>query len=415
MSPRSNEELPLGRRGLLVVASLAAVVAAVAVVGVTYSALSSTTSNPSSNFSAASSFCTRSSAVWLTGMEHGLVSTAGGGIFNTVTGAPTADSATVRNGAYSLRIADAAAGSTINALKTFTTASVVVARFAVRLSSLPTVSSSLAYVDSGTDLVLGFDQATQKLQLAQGASSALAASTVSAGTWYVIDLRYDMRNNPILADWRINGVAQTQVSRAAAATTATGFGLGSTTNPSIYTANYDDIFVANAATAYPVGDGKVVRLNPDGVGTHNTPGNFSNNDGSAISATSWQRLDEVPLGSGSDWVRQTVNGGTSYLEFTFGNTTETCIREVSAVLAFHSASNAGNNAKTSVFDGSTESVVFSGDMGASALQYASAIATPTSAPWSQSAVNGLVARLGYATDTNPNPFWDGIVLEAAVA
>jgi hypothetical protein len=238
---------------------------------------------------------------------------------------------------------------------------------------------------------------------------------VSAATWYVIDLRYDLRNNPNLADWRIDGVAQTQVSRAAAAATATGFGLGSTTNASIYSANYDDMFVANAATAYPVGDGKVVRLVPDGVGTHNTPGNFSNNDGSAINANSWQRLDEIPLGSGSDWVRQTANSVTSYLEFTFGNTTETCIREVSAVLAFHSATNAVNNAKTSTFDGSTESVVFSGDMGGTALQYASTIATPTSAPWSQSTVNGLAARVGFATDTNPNPYWDGLVLEAAVA
>src|SRR5262245_21929200 len=407
----------MARRVPLLVALAAAVAVAGAVlVGVTYSALSSTTSNPSSSLSAAPAFCSRSSAVWLTGMEHGLVSTAGGGIFNTVTGAPTADTATVRNGAYSLRIADTAAGSSVNALKTFTAANVVVARFAVRLSALPGVNSNLAYVDTATtDLVFGFDQATQKFQLTQGASSALSASTVNAATWYVIDLRYDMRANPILADWRINGVAQTQVSRAAAATTATGFGLGSTVNANIYTANYDDIFVANAATAYPLGDGNVIRLIPDGVGTHNTPVNFSNNDGTAINASSWQRLDEIPLGSGSDWVRQTVTGATSYLEFTFGNTNETCISEVSAVLAFHSAGNPANSAKASAFDGSTESVVFNGDMGGTALQYVSAIATPASAPWSQSTVNGLVARVGYATDTNPNPYWDGIVLEAAVA
>jgi hypothetical protein len=146
----------MGRKApLVVVLVAAAVVAVVAIVGFTYSALSSTTSNPPSSLSAAGAFCTRSSAVWLTGMEHGLVSTSGGGIFNTVTGAPTADSTTFRNGAYSLRIADAAAGSTIAALKTFTAASVVVARFAVRLSALPGVSSNLVYVDSGTDLVLG--------------------------------------------------------------------------------------------------------------------------------------------------------------------------------------------------------------------------------------------------------------------
>ena len=88
---------------------------------------------------------------------------------------------------------------------------------------------------------------------------------------------------------------------------------------------------------------------------------------------------------------------------------------MSAVLAVHSAGNPANNAKSSVFDGPTESVVFSGDMGGTALQYASAITTPASAPWSQSTVNGLVARVGFATDTNPNPYWDGIVLEAAVA
>jgi hypothetical protein len=72
-----------------------------------------------------------------------------------LTGVPTADAASFRSGAYSLRIADVAAGSTVGALKTFTATNVVVARFAVRLSALPSVSSGLVYVDSGTDLVFG--------------------------------------------------------------------------------------------------------------------------------------------------------------------------------------------------------------------------------------------------------------------
>ena len=413
---RRSEVTPVGRRLPLVLLLVAAGVVLVgAVVGLTYSALSSTSSNPSSNLSAAGAFCNRSSAVWLTGMEHGVVSTVGGGIFTTVTGAPTADNVTFRNGAYSLRIADAAAGSTINALKTFTASSVVVARFAVRLSSLPGVSSNLVYIDSGTDLVFGYDQATQKFQLTLGASTATSASTVSAATWYVIDLRYDMRNNPNLGDWRVNGVAQGQVSLAAAATTANGFGLGATANPSIFTANFDDIFVANQLTAYPVGDGKIVPLVPDGVGTHNTPGNFRNDDGTAINATSWQRLDEVPMNSITDYVRQQTNGGGSYLEFSLANTTETCVREISAVLAYHSANTPANDGKASVFAGSTESIMFSGDMSVNTIQYASVIAAPTTAPWSQAAVNGLLTRVGYSTDTNPNPYWDAIMLEVAAA
>jgi hypothetical protein len=399
------------RLGLLFVAA-AGLVATVA--GITYSAFSSTTSNSSSSLSAASTFCTRTSVVWLTGFEHGAVSTAGGGVFNALTGAPTADAATFRSGLYSLRINDAAAGSTINALKTFTATNVVVARFAVRLSALPGVSSSLVYIDSGTDLVFGYDQPSQKFSLTLGASTVTSASTVSAGTWYVIDLRYDLRANPHLGDWRVDSIAQTQVTRAAAASTANGFGLGATTNPSIYTANFDDVLVANQAKAYPIGNGKVVRLIPDGIGTHNTPGDFRDDDNSAVDAASWQRIDEVPLTSIADYVLQLNNSGTSYLEFTFGNTAETCIREISAVVAYHSATNTANTGKTSIFDGATESIVFSGDMSNTAIQYGSAIVTPAAAPWTQAAVNALVTRVGYASDANPDPYWDALVLELSV-
>ena len=401
------------RLGLLAVAA-AAVVATAA--GITYSAFSSTTSNPPSSFSGAAAFCSRSSAVWLTGFEHGAVSIAGGGLFTTMSATlPTADNVTFRNGAYSLRIADPNNTSTVFARKTFTATNVVVARFAIRLSALPGVNSSLVYVDSGTDLVFGYDTAAQKFTLTAGTSTTQSASTVSAGSWYLIDLRYDLRANPHLGDWRINGVAQTQISRAAAATTANAFGLGSTTNPSIYTANYDDLFVANQLTAYPVGDGRVVRLLVDGVGTHSTPGSFRNDDGSAINATSWQRLDEVPMTSIADYVRQQTANAGHYLEFTHADTGETCIREISAVLAYHSQNAPANNGKTSVFDGAIESIVLNGDMSETAIQYASTIATPASAPWSQAAVNGLLARVGFSTDVNGNPYWDALMLEAAVA
>jgi hypothetical protein len=405
---------PPSRRALLVAAAFSLLGLVVVATGLTYAAFSSSTSNPPSSFSAAATFCTRTSAVWLTGFESGAVSAAGGGLFTTLTGTPTADAATVRNGGYSLRIADAAAGSTVGALKTFTATNVVVARFAIRLSALPTVSSSLVYVDSATDLVFGYDQPAQKFSLTLGTSTATSASTVGAGTWYVIDLRYDLRANPNLGDWRVDGVAQTQVTRAAAASTATGFGLGATTNPSIYTANYDDVLVANQAKAYPVGNGKVVRLIPDGVGTHDTPGDFRDNDNTAVDAASWQRIDDVPMTGTTDYVLQLSNSATSYLEFTFADTTETCIREVSALVAYRSATATANTGKTSIFAGGTESVVYSGDMSETTNTYQSAIVTPAAAPWTQAAVNALVTRVGYASDANPDPYWDALMLELAV-
>ena len=44
----------------------------------------------------------------------------------------------------------------------------------------------------------------------------------------------------------------------------------------------------------------------------------------------------------------------------------------------------------------------------------STVVTPGAGVWSQAAVNGLVARVGYSTDSSPNSYWDSIVLEAAV-
>jgi chitodextrinase len=358
--------------------------------------------------------CGRSSAVWLTGMEHGVVSTAGGGIFSTLTGVPTADNTIARTGAYSLQIADASASSAVRALRTFTASGVVVTRFAVRLSAPPSVTSNLAYIDSGTDLVFRYNATSQRFELVLGTSIATATTTVSPATWYLIDLRYNLSANLNLGDWRVNGVTQTQVSRSATPATANGFGMGATENPSVYTANYDDIVVSSQPTAYPLEDSRIVGLVPNSMGTSAGTGNFQNNDGTAIGANSWQRIDEAPMTSNADYVRQQANSGTSFLEFGLEDTPETCIRDISAVLGYHAARSAADNGKTSIFDGATETVIFSGDMSQTALQYKSAIVTPAAATWSQAALSGLVARVGYSTDSSPNPYWDSIIAEAAV-
>jgi hypothetical protein len=346
-------------------------------------------------------------------MEHGVVSTAGGGLFSSLTGTPTADTAVVRSGTFSLRIADTSGGSTVRALRSFTAASVVVTRFAVRLDSLPSVNSNLAYVDSGTDLVLRYNAGTQRFQLVLGGSIATSSATVSAGVWYAIDLRYDLSASPHLGDWRVDGATQAQVSRGASPTTANRLGIGSSANASVYTANYDDIVVTTDPTSYPLEDSRIVRLTPDSMGTSSGVGNFRNNDGTAIDANTWQRLDEVPMSSTADYVRQQVNSGTSFVEVGFQNPAQTCIRDISAVLAYHAGGTSSDNGKTSVFDGATETVVFASDMSQTGLQYKSAVVMPAAA-WDELAANGLVARIGYSTDSSPNPYWDAIVLEAAV-
>jgi hypothetical protein len=195
-----------------------------------------------------------------------------------------------------------------------------------------------------------------------------ATTPVSAATWYVINLRYDVSSSPHLGDWRVNGVTQTQVLRIAAPTTANGLGMGATANASVNTANYDDIFVATQPSAT----------------------------------------------STADYVRKQANNGSSYVEFGLQDTAETCIREVSVVFAYHAAGSAADNGKTSIFEGATETGVFTGDMSQTTLQYKRVVVTPGAVTWNQAAVNGLVARVGYSTDSSPNPYWDSIMLEAAV-
>ena len=107
------------------------------------------------------------------------------------------------------------------------------------------------------------------------------------------------------------------------------------------------------------------------------------------------------------------NNAAGYVEFGLQATTETCIRDVSAVLAYHAAATAADNGKTSIFDGASETVVFGGDMSQTGLQYKSAVVTPAAASWNRTAVNGLVARR-LLDRLEPDPCWDSIVLEAAV-
>ena len=265
----------------------------------------------------------------------------------------------------------------------------------------------------GNDLRLGYQAASRKLTLGFGAAVTPAASTVTAGTWYQVDLRFTANTNPRTADWQIDGVAQTSVSGAATTSTVAALRFGSTVATDVYHVNFDDVMISTTAGDYPIGAGAIEALRPDGMGTSVSSGSFREEDGSAIDANTYLRLDDNPMTSTSLYVRQQVGGVGSYLEFTMDDTTATCIVGVSGVLAYRAATTTTNNGKTSFFDGGTESVVFNGNMSETSLFYKSAILTPAASPWTTAAVNGLDARIGFASDVNPNPYWDALLLEVA--
>jgi hypothetical protein len=352
------------------------------------------------------------SAVFLTGLEQGVASSAALGVFDLTTGSLSADAAVHRNGAYSLRLAPnyTAAYAAASLSGTGSAASV---RFAVRLASLPTTTASLAaFVPAaGSWGYLVYDRSSGRFGVQWGAEAITLGTVAPAvGTWYVIEMRVTL-SNPRTLDWRIDRVDQASVSSAQASSSLVWLGLGTQDSNVAYVANYDDIIASSAANDYPIGDGKVLALPVNGVGSHDGSNRFRNDDNSGIDPDSWARVDDVPADSTADYVKQVTGAGNRYLEFTFADTSETCINAVGALLAYHSAGSGNNSGTASIFNGSSESVIYRGRMNGTTLSYAHTVVWSGGEAWAAAAVNGLVARVGYSNDVNPNPYWDALLLE----
>ena len=351
---------------------------------------------------------------WINGLETATLSSLHGGVGAAV------DSTVKRNGSYSLRVAPVngtAYRSHFPGVGTFMGPSSV--RFAMRLDELPSANSDLAgFVDDfdtpAPYFTLKYVAATGKLAIGFPGQTVSASSTVVAGRWHVIDMRLDWRTSTQTADWRVDGVDQpstsyTQTSNGASAE----FYWGSRT-AATYTANFDDFAVAANGTEYPIGDGAVLPLLLDGMGTSVNPTNFRNDDATALDATSWSRLDDLPMGGGTDGVKQVTNSGISYAEMTFQNTAETCVRAVMGKMTYDRlGTNGANNGKTTIVADGVERTVYSGSMVASSAGWTwkEAMVAPSTVAWTPASVNALRGRVGYSTDASPQPSWQALMLE----
>jgi hypothetical protein len=356
---------------------------------------------------------TKPSSVWITGMEHGI---AGGAsdIFSGVSGA-VGDSTVDRTGLWSLKVTK----TTTTPIYAYiiTGGFRVVSHFAVRLASLPTGDGTIAVDDStvGQDLFLKYQASTQKFLVQWGTgTSALSSSTVSAGTWYSFDLRTDRSTTTFVADWRINGSAQTSISSVETTSGASRFYFGSPAVVSeVFTANYDDMMLSLTPADYPLPDISVMPLSPTSMGTNVGATNFQNNDATAINASSYTRVDDTNMFGSTDWVKQTVSSATSYLEFNYADTVETCIMAVRATVGIGRNGTQTDNAKVNLMDGATERIIFQGDMPCGNCIGERSLLLPVASA-TQSAVNAMKSRFGYSTDINPTPFLSALLLELAV-
>lgn len=413
-----------GLKALVMVLALAAIAATT---GATLSAYSSSSANSGSSFATAATFgspCPNTTIVpsYLTGWEAGRKGAHADVFAGFGTAANTSvQTAVTRSGSYALRAAPAAGSAymswTNTALPTSTTV-----RFAVRFETLPAanVSEVFAVRTAGAPgAILRFVKATNTFTFALvGSSTVTSASTValSAGRWYVIDVQYSVSASPHQLAWRLDGVAQPSVSVASTASQVYETQFGSKTTDS-YTAYYDDVMLTASATHYPLGDGRVYALKPDGMGNLAPAGsNFAGDDGLAIDSTSWQRLDESPMTAFTDYIAQTAINTTSYAEITFADTTETCIRAASGYMTFHTLTSRTSNAKFLVYDGAAASTIRDGDFNHTTGRDVTKPITPATT-WTRSALNGLLGRFGYwsgGASNSPSPLLDAALIEYEV-
>jgi Concanavalin A-like lectin/glucanases superfamily len=341
--------------------------------------------------------------------------------FSGANGAITTDATVVRSGSYAYKVTKASGTDSYVRTGGMTT-QVLVARFAVRFASLP--GASVRIVDtngSGTLPTVGYDQPSGKFKVIIGANSQLSASTISAGTWYRLDLRFDHSSTTRRVDWQLDGSPQTQVSKTGeSATSITQVYLGSDVSADVYTAYFDDLTLTATSGDYPLGDGRVQALRPDGVTAVNDPAGSTVKDDTSANVTvatpgAASRLDDNPMTATNDYIKHIGTNAASYAELSFADTARNaCVNAVQATVAQRGSNATGGIGATYVYDGATQrTVAASATISGTTLAYKSAVISPATGSWTATKLNGLVARVGYssnATATN-YPRWEGLLLE----
>lgn len=375
--------------------------------------------------------CPTKSIVKMSGMETGNRVLGTTHEFNGYTGAGTIfDTAVKQTGAYSLKIAPTTntSGFAMNLPGGSGNDRYGVMHFAFRFASLPTADIvSLASFDQVTSTseagLFGYNASTNRFQVRhRNASNVLqppvqASSTVTAGQWYSIDLKYDLNSSTHKLDWSIDGVPQTQATMSGSGALflyAVSLGTRPVSAPA-FTANYDDFALSVTPADYPIGDIRIGRLMPNAVPSWSfANGAITNNGGTAVTNTSWNRLDEIPMTSSTDYIVQVNNDTAGHVVVGFEDTSETCILAARGHALLEKAAGQAMHGRTEYFEGATPTLLRNGDhtvagsTGITAQQLA-----PTGGTWDTTKLNGVTVKLGYSSDANPDAWWQSFQIQYA--
>jgi len=378
----------------------------------------------------------------VTGFEFGTTTCwangiAGSRVVDAATGAPAIVTTSPRNGTYCLEITAAAAVENV----AWTTDTLTTGQnrgrcvFAVYFpSSLPAANVVLAeWHSTGWNGELRFNQATGKIAAGMEGGASTDGPTISPDTWYHIELYYDSSITTTAMDWWVDGTAQTQVSRAGGTAGAVSqFNLGSSASQTL-TARYDDLLIDTAAAAIPTqyNKHKVVVLKVDPAGTvtlSGTTGNFNtftaNGTLAAWNATTARNnIDELPpvFGASADGFCQITLQTTDYVQIPMTSYTLAGGETIAGLRMVAPGWATSTTAATIGFrswNGTTETTLLAAadpgfDNTATTTTWVCKMCTLADFD-TQSELDALVFRVGFAGDATPDIGIHGIYAELAV-
>lgn len=369
--------------------------------------------------------------VYITGFEYGAnPTTNGNGLWNTVVGSPVVDSSIKRSGGYSLKVVGP--GSSACSVRKVLGGSSQIAvgsfYFYVPTGGVPSSSTILfGFITANAGGMSGLRITSDGKVQAQltGSGSSVGNTDLVLDTWHRFDLRLNLTATNWVLEWYLDGVQQTNAELPGQLTndSVDAFRFGSTSSSSAYTVYFDDVVFSLTNADYPIGDLAVELLSPTADGTHNAGTNIiedqAGNDIGVV--TAYNKINSVPTDS-SEYIKQVANDSGNYAEVQFGNIQagHSSIIGAVGILSYTSQTATANNGACVVSkDGFSTKTPIWGDT-SSPADYSDG---STSNPFWKSAiidgvidtstVNALTGRLGYSTDTSPNPYWLDLVVEVA--
>lgn len=360
--------------------------------------------------------------LYLTGFEHGAASALGTGLFDNVTGAATVATTAPRNGSYHGVITDPGSAATNFGKLVVGSPNKLVVRFGLRMvtlpaSATPTLFGMVNASQNGAWLVINSSGALF-LSVGSGGNRATGV-TITTGTWHLIELQLDISANPWVMNYKIDGVAGTQITDPTALSTFANVYCG-TTNGSdpAFTAYYDDLIFGSytvAATDW-WGNGQVLAQLAGSDGTHATVADFSPGDAGTIYSgtvtTANTMVSDAPASGGWTTTRSTTNNiamrvvnTAGYMEIAPATTAQLGLANAVRALLSYSSPTATANAAGCVARNSAGTVaVLNGTVGGTLATYAvttnnfkGALLAVPAAGWTAAEVNAVRFRFGGGT------------------